>query len=664
MHDRIALARPLRRQGDACDPCVKAGRAPCLVRVSASRHQNGALRARTIEQIEPIRRDQPAEATTLGAEARRDLTRLQIVERVSELLEVTYRSADLGNVDDILTEAVYILLSLNTREQVYKRVFLSLRSRYKRWLDVLDAPSTELEELLRPGGLQAQRTSSLKGLLGAVWRDNLCRGAGPAVGDDLTLEYLHDFGDEKAEIFLDSLPGIGVKSAHCIMAYSLGRDRMAVDTHVERILTRLGVAPARAAKVNHSAFQDAVPPKLRKSLHINLVHHGRAVCRSRARCQSCVLVSFCGTGLAKVATASAPVAIDLFGGAGGLGSGFREAGFRIALAVEKDRDAAQTYRANNPGVPVIEADVSELSPSRVRKLVPGLVAPDIVLAGPPCQGYSAAGARRADDEKNELYQHVVKLAEQLRARLVVIENVPGIRRVGGVGFVNPILSALRRSYAANVHELVASSFGVPQNRRRYFFLARRRDLGPAPTPPEPTHIQPGAARRDLTPLLETPRLESVLKGHLELGPGEDAEYRVLADGSTLLNASTMRHSPAVVAKIRSIKPGGGPISYRRLDRDLARTLVAGHRALPVHPWLDRTISVREAARIQGFRDSYVFCGPRMNQPLQVANAVPPPVARVLANHLRHFLQQGRPTTSRDKVATTRRSKARKPYGDP
>jgi DNA (cytosine-5)-methyltransferase 1 len=88
-----------------------------------------------------------------------------------------------------------------------------------------------------------------------------------------------------------------------------------------------------------------------------------------------------------------------------------------------------------------------------------------------------------------------------------------------------------------------------------------------------------------------------------------AEYHLLPEGRHLLNGSTMRHSAKVVRKIRKIKPGQGPISYRRLEEDAARTLIAGHRALPVHPWLDRTISVREAARIQGFRDDYVFCGP-------------------------------------------------------
>lgn len=564
-----------------------------------------------------------------------------VVQRIDELLEVTYRSGDLGNVPDVLSETIYILLSLNTRETVYRRIYRALRARFPRWLDVADASIDDLSATLQPGGLHGQRARYLKELLIAVNEDNTRRGEGPAASPavDLTLEYLRNMADVEAESFLLDLPGVGKKTARCVMSYALDRQQFAVDTHVARIFTRLGLVPAWSGKPDHDAFQEIVPPKVRKRLHINLVHHGRAVCGSpRPKCHGCVLVSFCGEGQRKAATDDErPWAIDLFAGAGGLGHGFRQAGWHLALAVERDRDAAQTYRANNPGTPVVEADLVALSARDVQLMCGRNTEPHAVLAGPPCQGYSAAGSRDPDDPKNELYRHVVRIADGLRAQLVVVENVPGLRRVNGIGFVDRILVALRRHRNAERYELLASDFGVPQQRRRLFFLARRKDLGGVPTCPSPTHSTVKDAG-----LPTTPRLDSLLRGELELPDGTVIELLVTDNGALIPNASTMRHSERVLAKIRGIATGKGPISYRRLEPDIARTLVAGHRALPVHPWLHRTISVREAARIQGFADDYVFCGARANQPLQVANAVPPPVATAVAAHLLQFIAREEP----------------------
>ena len=471
-----------------------------------------------------------------------------------------------------------------------------------------------LEGVLRPGGLQSQRATYLQALLAAVLADNRRRGTGPfGDGDDLTLEYLHEMTDDEAEAFLVSLPGVGKKTARCVLAYALGRHAFAVDTHVARIFGRLGLIPQQA-KPAHDLYQVLVRPRARKRLHINLIHHGRSVCMSRARCDACVLVSFCAVGQQRVALDDPddpkPVAIDLFAGAGGLGYGFRRAGWRVAVAVERDRDAAQTYRANNPGTPVLEADVTEMTADDLRAVSPGLE-PAAVLAGPPCQGYSAAGARDPDDPQNRLYEDVVRMADALGASVILLENVPGLRRVNGVGFSEKILAALNHRRTAEHHELLASDFGVPQARRRLFFLAFGSDNETVGAP-SPTHSVVSSDG-----FTTTPTLESVLRGPLEVPSGTIEDTVVLEDGTFVANSATMRHSRRVIDKIAKIKPGKGPISYRRLQRDLARTLVAGHRALPVHPWLDRTISVREAARIQGFSDSYVFCGPRSNQPLQV-----------------------------------------------
>jgi DNA (cytosine-5)-methyltransferase 1 len=176
---------------------------------------------------------------------------------------------------------------------------------------------------------------------------------------------------------------------------------------------------------------------------------------------------------------------------------------------------------------------------------------------------------------------------------------------------------------------------VPQHRLRYFFLCRRGRRSEKITEPAATHRAHGKGKPHHP---ETPRLEDVFAVLPEIGHGTVAEYFVDDSGQEHLNMSTMAHSVRVIRKIEEVKAGEGPISYRRLEPAEARTLIAGHRAMPVHPTLNRTISVREAALIQGFPREYFFCGPRAEQPLQVANAVPPPLAAAVARHLRTVLR--------------------------
>ena len=351
-------------------------------------------------------------------------------------------------------------------------------------------------------------------------------------------------------------------------------------------------------------------------------------CRARSpRCRECPLSSLCAFARSDRRRAIRPenYVLDLFSGAGGLSLGLKRAGLSVAAAVEYDRNAAQTYRLNHPEVSLLETDIADVAPE---DLVTELDrSPFAIVAGPPCQGYSAAGMRDPNNPKNNLYTEVVRLAAALKPRFVVIENVPGLQRVNGVGFSSRVCRALVGVgyHISRPHLLRGEDFGVAQKRRRLVFFAQRAEFGAEILPPRPTHQVSGSQS---SPLPATPTVEHVLRGLPEVGVGctwEYGEYK----GKMIYNASTMAHSPAVIDKISRIGPGEGPISYRRLERTLARTLVAGHRALPVHPWLNRTISVREAARIQGFPDDFVFAGARSNQPLQVANAVPIPMAQAI-----------------------------------
>ena len=362
--------------------------------------------------------------------------------------------------------------------------------------------------------------------------------------------------------------------------------------------------------------------------------HATRVCRRKPECRACPLVSFCDEGRAKVAKDTKPVAIDLFGGAGGLGSGFAKAGFRVGLAIEIDRDAAQTYRLNNPGTPVIEADVTTLKVKTISALVQAHVS--VVCAGPPCQSFSAAGPRRRSDPRHGLFRCVLDIAHDLEPELVLIENVPGVARIlkRRQSYKDIIAEELGRRYEVEVLLLNAAEYGVPQLRNRYIFIGRRQG-SPAVGVPRKTHTMTQGRG-----LRRTPTVLESLRNVPNRRAGDKRDWHRYKDGAYLRNLTTMAHSARVVRKIRSIRGGEGPISYRRVPSTYAKTLISGHRALPVHPRFDRTISVREAACIQAFPLDYVFLGKPANQPLQVANAVPPPMASAVARGMMAHIHKG------------------------
>lgn len=580
----------------------------------------------------------------------------EVVARMDELLELRYRSADLGNHDNPLDELLFITLSRQTAERQYRAAFRKLKKRFPYWEDALDAGEDSVERIIRPTGLSRQKARDIIRILEAV--DEECERRG---GDGIDLDWLRGLSTRSAERALTALPGVGTKTARCVLHYSLERDVFAVDSNIRRVFSRLGLVDEQPHHTRHEDFDAIVPPRVRRRLHVNMIHLGREVCRpvGKPRCDDCPLVSFCADGQRAVAStpSDAPVVIDLFAGAGGLGLGFEQAGFGIAVAVELDRNAAQTYRANHPGTVVLEHDVTQLTGQALREAVPGLDRVDAVIGGPPCQGYSRAGKRRAAERRNLLFRHAIRLAGELDARFIALENVQGMERVNGLNFVRRAVEAMQDGgWAAQEYLLQASEFGVPQMRRRYVYLGDR-DSRQAPARPTRTHCDHhrgcGCMPERTPTVLRAFRTAPALPN---LGAGVDAEYVEREGRTPLLNGSTMSHSPAVIAKIAQFEPGTGPISYRRLHRDIARTVVAGHRALPVHPTLDRTITVREAARIQGFPDDYVFAGTRSNQPLQVANAVPPPMAAAVGRILLARLAEA-PALARHRSALQRSTAA-------
>lgn len=211
------------------------------------------------------------------------------LREISQLLRKRYGTAPLGNKEDPLDELIFIQLSIRTREAAYTSAFDSLkRACDGDWGKLLHLPAQAALSSLGPGGMATMKRRRLLDQLTMILE---------AFGE-VTLGPLADMSTEEAEAFLTSLPGVGRKTARCVLLYSLDRDVFPVDSHCLRVLKRLGFVPAGVyRKAAHDLLQDLVPEDLRHDLHVNLVHHGRALCiAGRPRCEPCPLAGLCPTG--------------------------------------------------------------------------------------------------------------------------------------------------------------------------------------------------------------------------------------------------------------------------------------------------------------------------------------------------------------------------------
>lgn len=199
---------------------------------------------------------------------------------------------------DPLEELILTILSQNTSDVNRDRAYRALRSRYPTWEAVAAAPEPDLVETIRPGGLAATKAPRILRVLREI-REREGR---------LDLSWMAEAPDEDVEAYLTSLPGVGRKTAACVLAFALGRPVLPVDTHVHRVATRLGLLPERTqADRAHGLLADAVPPRDRVSMHVGLIRHGRATCRAaRPRCDACPLRDLCPSAAAFLEEAPPP----------------------------------------------------------------------------------------------------------------------------------------------------------------------------------------------------------------------------------------------------------------------------------------------------------------------------------------------------------------------
>lgn len=334
--------------------------------------------------------------------------------------------------------------------------------------------------------------------------------------------------------------------------------------------------------------------------------------------------------------------VDLFSGAGGFQIGFEREGFETVLSTDFDEDCEKVHKRNRPNVPFLRMDVHDLTSDILDKYIDPETNIDVLIGGPPCQGFSTIGKRissdpekrNAFDPRNTLFREYIRILNHLKPKFFVMENVQGLlTRDKGRIFEEVKATFKKTGYEFNHVILNAADYGVPQIRNRVFFYGNR--VGVKMNPPIPlcdgSEAKPyktvGEAIGDLADIPDNPEINHVALKH---GEKNIRRYSLIPEGGRL---------PEDQLPPELYRKNFGN-TFKRLHRDKpSLTMVPGHNAFPIHPWLNRSLTVREAARIQTFPDEYIFMGPRQKQCMQVGNAVPPVMAQCWAKYLKEELDK-------------------------
>lgn len=341
--------------------------------------------------------------------------------------------------------------------------------------------------------------------------------------------------------------------------------------------------------------------------------------------------------------------VDLFCGCGGLSYGFERVGFKTILGIDHDAAAIETFKNNHFNAKTILADIRTVSNEDVLSMLGGSKV-DVVVGGPPCQGLSLSGPRKFEDPRNQLYLSFIRMTNLLKPKYVLIENVPGIASLFKGVIKDRIIESLEDiGYVVDYKVLLASEYGVPQNRRRVFFIGRLKGL--EFNFPVPTHSVMGDhfyKKMVTTPeaISDLPLLQETLGENRQNYPEVvlTPYQELMRSGSDYIyNHVAANHSERVKETIRLVPPGKNykslppklresrkfNVAWTRFPDDApSPTIDTGHRH-HFHYLADRVPTVRESARLQSFPDKFIFFGNKTEQFRQVGNAVPPLLAEAL-----------------------------------
>lgn len=353
--------------------------------------------------------------------------------------------------------------------------------------------------------------------------------------------------------------------------------------------------------------------------------------------------------------------IDLFAGCGGISEGFMGAGYKVISAVEHDKGIGESLIKNHSNTKVFINDIADVNS---KDLIMNHNEVDVIAGGPPCQGFSMAGRRIRNsgaflnDPRNNLFKEFFRVVSDLKPKIFIMENVPGILNFQQGEVKNNILDLFDGiDYETSYKILLASDYGVPQFRKRAYFIGNRIGVDSESLFPKKTH---GENLRDIVTIedaiFDLPFIRSG-EGAFKMNYDKTSltEYQKVMRGNSkyIFNHISSKHDPKVINIMKMIKEGKGmkdlPQKYktksvhsgaygRMLRTAPAYTITTRFDTPPVgrvtHPLLNRSITAREAARLQSFKDNFIFYGSRTSIGKQIGNAVPPILAKAIANGIR------------------------------
>lgn len=351
-----------------------------------------------------------------------------------------------------------------------------------------------------------------------------------------------------------------------------------------------------------------------------------------------------------------PIGIDIFSGAGGLSLGAEMAGFEIRYAVEKDKCAAMTYRYNHPNTLVLEDDIHNINPLEYLHAGEHV---NIVFGGPPCQGFSFSNTRTRNlqNPSNNLFEEFLRFVSVLLPDWFLFENVEGFYRFEK-GFLRDKVKHCfeELGYTVNDSILIASDFGVPQHRNRFIMVGNRNGLLFRFPEKHPKVYSVIDAIGDL-PELTNGQMDDSLPYKCSVKEASEYAQMMRRGSRTSKQNYVSRNADYVVERYKFIAQGENWEAipeelmtnyknknlchsgiYKRLVANKPSVVISNYRKnMLIHPYQDRGLSVREAARLQSFPDKFIFKGNLMSIQQQIGNAVPPLLAKAVFNQILSLL---------------------------